>query len=456
VVVFSTGVRPFALDLRPASESSEARQWLDTLFAEGGTNIDEALRVALDQNDRERPVVILFLTDGQPTEGITDMDSILGNVAARTADNVRVFTFGVGDDVNTFLLDELSLRHHGASAYVRPGENIEASVSGLYGKVSAPVLTDLALEFEGMNVSDIYPPLDQMPDLFAGSQLMVVGRYRQGKADATLRLSGQFEGETQTFVYDDLTFRSNAGGDVLIPRLWATRRIGDLMNAIRLRGEDPELVDSIVRLSIRYGIITPYTSFIITEADVFTEQGLEQAVAVMQPTATALAATASGSSAVNAAQASGGMYSSNLAPTAAADAQLLPMTVTPLPSPTMLPLVGTPPSTFAMQMTATAAPFGTVTPSGTPVGVANAGRPADGSGPARSVRTVGDRAFVWRDGVWIDTTYNPDEMRPRRIVFLSDAYFDLLDLDERVAEFYALGDHVIFVLDGQAYEVVPE
>jgi Ca-activated chloride channel family protein len=374
----------------------------------------------------------------------------LANVQARAADNVRFFTFGVGDDVNTFLLDELSRQFTGASAYVRPGENINEAVSSLYRKISAPVLTDLQLDFDGVMVYDVYPPLDQLPDLFIGSQLMVTGRYRRAGDTVTLRLSGQIEDKTQTFSYTDLSWRSNAGGDVLIPRLWATRRIGELLNTIRLQGESPELVDSIVRLSIRYGIITPYTSFIITEQDIFTQQDVAQASALMQPTAVALAATPSGASAVNAAQQAGGMSQVALAPTMAPNVVYLLPTPTPLPSKTLSGMFGTPaaPSMQTLPGTPTATPFPAVH------GMYEA-NPAGGV-PASTVRSVGDRTFVWREGVWIDTTYNPDDMTPRRIAFLSDEYFVLLDQDERVAEFFALGDHVIFVLDGQAYEIVPE
>jgi Ca-activated chloride channel family protein len=440
--------------MQPVSESAEAQQWLDTLYANGSTNIDEALRIALNMNDQEHPMTIIFLTDGLPTEGITDLETILRNVEERTADNVNIFTFGVGDDVNTFLLDELSLKHHGASAYVRPGERIDDAVSGLYQKISVPVLTDLSLEFDGATVYDVYPPIDQMPDLFAGTQLLVLGRYHNASDDITLRLSGTIGDEKRVFTYQDQDFRSNAGGEVLIPRLWAQRRIGDLLNAIRLHGENPELVNSIIRLSIRYGIVTPYTSFIITEEDIFTEQDVNDIAVIMQPTTTALALQASGNSAVNAAQQAGGMFQSTLPATMAPDAMFLARTSTPaanFPSGTPLPSATFPPGTFAPL-------FGlpTATPTATPTPLSAPGSSTSADAPAQTVRIVGDRTFVWRDGTWIDTTYNPDEMIPEKIIFLSDEYFALLEKDMRVAGFFALGDHVIFLLDDQAYEVMHE
>jgi Ca-activated chloride channel family protein len=277
------------------------------------------------------------------------------------------------------------------------------------------------LEFDGVTVYDVYPPLERLPDLFAGTQLMVLGRYRGETDDITLRLHGTVGDEEHFFAYGNQYFRSNAGGEELIPRLWAQRRVGELLNAIRLHGEDPELVNSIIRLSIRYGIVTPYTAYIITEEDIFTEEDVSHIAVMMQPTTTALAMQASGYNAVNAAQNAGGMYQSTLPPTMAPDIMFMPTTRTPAPSSTWNP-------------------NGTVPP--TP--------------PAQTVQIVGDRAFVWRNGVWIDTTYNPEDMRLHKIVFLSDDYFALLNTDARVAEFYALGDHVIFVLDDHAYEVGPE
>ena len=106
--------------------------------------------------------------------------------------------------------------------------------------------------------------------------MTLVGRFRDATDDATITLSGFVNGESQSYIYDNLEFRSRAGGEAFIARLWATRRIGDLLNTIRLHGENKELVDSIVSLSVRYGIITPYTSFLIEEDDILTQSGRER------------------------------------------------------------------------------------------------------------------------------------------------------------------------------------
>jgi len=129
------------------------------------------------------------------------------------------------------------------------------------------VLTDIAIDYGGVAVQEVYPV--ELPDLFAGTQLVIAGRYRDG-GPATITLSGTTNGRAQSFAYPDQAFRAD-GGEAFIPRLWATRAIGHLMQQIRLRGEDPELVQSVVSLSTRYGIITPYTSFLIEEDDIIAQ-----------------------------------------------------------------------------------------------------------------------------------------------------------------------------------------
>lgn len=418
LVVFSTGYRLFANDLQPVSEVEDAKDWIDGLEALGGTDIDGALTAAMDMADRERSTVVLFLTDGLPTEGETGTEAILDNVKNAAPPNVRIFTFGVGVDVDTLLLDQLYQAFRGAGTYVRPGERIDEEVGSLYSKISAPVLTNLELDVDGVMLDDMYPSAP-LPDLFVGTQVIVVGRYRDdGPAD--IRLSGELNGERQTFHYD-VEFRANAGGEIFIPRLWATRKIGALLNAIRLHGENPELVDSIVRLSIRYGIITPYTSFLITEDDIFSQSGVDEAQMVFEEEAEQAMGAVSGANAVDAAEAAADLSSAD-APAA-------------MPSPP--------------------GQAGFRDGEGMDDDGIQMGR-EDAAPDGQVIRYVADRTFVWRDGRWVDTLYNADEMTPTEVAFLSDAYFDLLELDPVVGEFLALGENVLFVWDGQAYEVVPE
>jgi Ca-activated chloride channel family protein len=388
VIAFSTGLQQYARGLRPASEAREAIRWVDGLEAIGGTDINRALLEALDQVDEERPTVIIFLTDGLPTEGVTEIEQILANVEATAPGNVRLFPFGVGDDVNTVLLDTLAEQQRGATGYVRPHERIDEEVSGFYSKISTPVLADIELDFDHVLVEDTYPyPL---PDLFAGTQLILVGRYRDSGA-TKITLSGEVDGETQEFVYEG-TFRGS-GGDSFIPRLWATRKIGYLLKQIRLHGEREEWIDAIVELSVRYGIITPYTSFLIDEDDILTEEGREEA---KDEYAATPAPEPVGAPAADRAEKEGELYDSES--------------------------VG--------------------------------GGDALPEEAAQVVRLVGSKTFLLRDGAWIDTAFDPSKMTTVKVDFGGDEYFDLLAARPEWGAYFALGSRVVFVAEGTAYEIV--
>jgi Ca-activated chloride channel homolog len=395
LVEFSTGVRFFEGELQPASEAAEAVEWVERLQATGGTDINRALLDGLAMVEDERPTYLLFMTDGLPTEGEVEVNRILENVADAAPDNVRLFAFGVGDDVDTVLLDTLVTDHHGASSYVRPGERLDETVSTFYGKISTPVLTDVELEVEGVMVEEVYP--QPLPDIFAGTQLVVVGKYREG-GSASVSLSGTVNGEKQTFVYDDQRFASDAatGASESLPRLWATRKIGYLLNQIRLNGENQEWIEAIIDLSVRYGIVTPYTSYLITEDDILSAGGregaadaaFEQAMATQEPT--------SGEEAVEAARVSGAMQD------------------------------------------------------------AGAAAPASFESDEAAVRSIGDRAFLFKDGLWTETTFDPSTMETVKVQFLSDDYFRLLELHPDLAEAFALGERVIAISDRVAFEVTTE
>jgi Ca-activated chloride channel family protein len=402
IVSFSTGVRSYASGLRPAEERGEARRFVRGLNAAGGTDINRAMLEALAMADKERPTIIIFLTDGLPTEGTVEVDTILDNIEQAARGNVRIFPFGVGDDVNTLLLDTMARNHRGASAYVRPGQSIEEEVSAFYAKVSTPLLADVSLDFGRVRVEDSYPyPL---PDLFAGTQLVLVGRYREG-GPATVTLRGTVNNREQTFVYEDQTFRQS-GGEEFIARLWATRKIGHLLEQIRLHGETKELVDEIVSLSIRYGIITPYTSFLVQEPDALTEEGRRRiADQTYQAMSTATPAPAAGAPAVDKSQAEKGLGAAEV-PAEPAHGDL-------------------------------------------------GGGEGAGGGPGEAeVRALGEKAFILRDGIWTDTAFDPSKMQTVEVTFGSQEFFDMLAAHPEWGKYFALGPHVIVVLEGQAYEMV--
>ncbi len=409
LVVFSTGVRVYSLEMLAASEAENAITWMNGLIAEGGTNINAALTDALALV-AERPTALLFLTDGEATEGITDTAAILSNLGQADKPNARIFTFGVGDDVNTLLLDAIVRDFRGAGTYVRPGQRIDEAVASLYNKIDSPVLTDVTLSVDGVIAELLYP--QSLSDIFAGEQVTIVGRYRGGES-VTVTLSGTEHGTQRSLTYANLSFPALAHGEAFIARLWATRRIGDLLNTIRLNGENSELVDSIVSLSLRYGIITPYTSFLIEEDDILTQAGRERAMEEAEDSFGGFDDEVSGAAAVDRAVDMNAM--------SAADA---------------------PDMQFA-------APKGPATDAGEG-DVDDPGELA-ARGP---VQTVEGKTFLLLDDTWTDSAYAPDSMTLVEIVFLSDAYFDLLDRLPALAPYFALGQQLIVVYEGTAYAVV--
>jgi Ca-activated chloride channel family protein len=265
LINFATSVNKYRDNLLPADTDhlGQARKWVEALEATGGTAINDALAAALDYRTRDegRSFNVVFFTDGQPTIGETDVEKILKNTFAKNTSNTRIFTFGVGDDVNATMLDRLAEGTRALATYVRPAEDIEAKVSGLCSKISHPVLTDLRVATTGdVSLSEVYP--QQLPDLFHGGQLVVLGRYT-GKGPSAIRLTGKVGMQTREFVYE-LTFPDKTKDErEFVEHLWARRKVGYLLDQIRVNGEKKELKDEVISLAKRYGITTPYTSWLI-------------------------------------------------------------------------------------------------------------------------------------------------------------------------------------------------
>lgn len=273
IVAYDSVVELFRPELQSLSEETrrQALAFADGLFAGGSTNIDAALTTALGLlQDASRPNYVLFLTDGLPTEGETSEAQIVARAGAANDVRARVLAFGVGFDVNSRLLDRLARDNHGQSEYVRPNEDIEAHVSRLARRIEAPVLCDVKLAWhvegsgEGGPVNRLYPR--EFTDLFAGEQLVLVGRYR-ASGSGRLVVTGQVAGQEQSFEFP-LEFAA-AGSDAsgaFIEKLWATRRVGEILDQLDLKGRNEELVQELVELATRHGILTPYTSFLADES----------------------------------------------------------------------------------------------------------------------------------------------------------------------------------------------
>ncbi len=268
VINFSTTVNKYRDGLVDANSEQldHAKKWCDKLVARGGTAINAALleALAMRSSDEGRSFNIVFFTDGQPTIGETDTNKILKNVMAKNTANTRIFTFGVGeaDGIDAAFLDQLAEQTRAVSTFVKPAEDIGVKTASLVKKISHPVLANLKLSVVGdkVTLNEIYPP--QLPDLFHGGQVTVLGRYT-GNGPVAIKLTGQVGKETKEFVYE-VTFAPKTNDDrSFVEDLWARRKVGYLLDQIRQNGEKKELVDEVKSLAKKYGITTPYTSFLI-------------------------------------------------------------------------------------------------------------------------------------------------------------------------------------------------
>ena len=268
LVAFSNGVRRYRTEWTPLTAESrrDAETWVRGLEAEGGTNIAGALDEAFSQPPADGALgVVVFLTDGLPTVGEQSPEKI-ADAADQHRGAFRVFAFGLGFDVNTYLLDRLTERARGATEYVRPGGNIEAAVGDLAAKLASPVMTDLTLSADGAELYDVQP--DRLPDLFANDEVVVFGRYRgAGNGERVVTVSGRRGGRTERFSAG-ADFSAETPQARYIEQLWAARRAGALAQEIRLHGPNTEVLESLKRLALRYGILTEYTSYLVQEPNV--------------------------------------------------------------------------------------------------------------------------------------------------------------------------------------------
>ncbi|MEM7101767.1 MAG: VIT domain-containing protein [Bacteroidota bacterium] len=265
IVRFSTEATALFEELQSASETNRrrARTYVKELRAIGGTNIEEALDLALSTDKKQgRPQFVIFMTDGKPTIGETSEEALLSEIKTKNTSDTRIFTFGIGTTLNTHLLDKLTAMTQAYRTYVLPDEDIEIKVSNFYQKVASPIMTDIKLHFDkSISVSSVYPK--ELPDLFKGSNLTLMGRY-SGYGEGTITLEGYVNGKKEKINFE-VDFERRNESNNFIPPLWAARCVGHLLDQIRLNGENQELVAEVVRLAKKHGIVTPYTSYLIVE-----------------------------------------------------------------------------------------------------------------------------------------------------------------------------------------------
>ena len=468
VIPFSTESRPFFDEPRAATpENVEiATTRTEAIEARGGTNIHEALSVALAANSRVDRIlvpVVVFLTDGRPTIGATQPERILAALKASAGDQRgqrRVFAFGVGPDVDTKLLDSIATRSGGERDYVAPGDDIEVATETLIEQIGDPVLFDCQLEIDGgITVQDLHPR--RVPDLFRGSHLVVAGRYHTGPGqhpNVVVRLRGMSTEGAKEFVFEP-ALRVDPKEFSFAPTIWAQRRIGFLLEQIRLNGREgnQELIDEVERLGKKFGVVTPFTSHLILEDSLRIAQA--RGVEVPQ------SAEAFSDEFYSGSRSSGQVYRNRWYGGGSRPSPTGPTTPGPR-GPTTLHGSD---SQKVAEARDRAAKLGTESEqaSGTEAvrsslrlralqqqSVGRRGRQGEDF-RLEGVRRIGSRQFHLVRGVWVDRAYS-EKMSGQeiKVVAFSEEWMKLLQQHPGLGPVFALSTRLVLVLDDRIYEIV--
>lgn len=441
IIAYDSQVEAFRPELQRFDENTRkaALGFVEGLYAGGSTNIEGALKAGLAQlQDEKRPTYVIFLTDGLPTAGETNEAKIIEAAKGANKIRARIFSFGVGYDVNSRLLDRLVRENFGQSMYVRPEEDIESHVGKLYARIESPVLTDVKLNFafdakpeEGAVVNRVYPKGSF--DLFAGEQLVVVGRYKK-PGDAKVMVSGRIGDKEEKIDFPAaLVEHSTDETNGFIEKLWAGRRIGEILDEIDLKGKNDELIKELVALSTRHGILTPYTSFMADDS-VNIHRTAENARRASDRL-DALAAT-DGSAGVAQRAMKGALQGMGAAGPAAPAADM---------------------SLHRFAAEAAAAPGGRGGAGDDRAYKLAEESKREADAVVQNVRQLGNRTFYRRDKQWIDSRITPEqENQARRVKQFSDEYFELARRHGRaLAQYLAFDEPVLLAVGNEAYLIEP-
>lgn len=418
IIDFSTDVRSFRDDFVVASDANirSALRYLEDLEAVGSTNISGALEEALrayrtriDEDERglraERLPLVLFITDGAPTVGDRDPASIAAR-AARLRGNARVFSVGMGADVNVSLIEQLALEGRGTAHFVRPDESVERAVELLATRLRQPLLTDVRVTIDGeVRLSRVYPNGPQ--DIFAGQDLVLLGRY-DGSGTANVIVSGNAAGRAVRWS-SQRVFSRDERDNAFVPRLWATQRIGWLSAEKRRNGGSSEIDDEIRMLGERFGIPTEFTSYLVLEPGMVAGNVMRDSSRVRRTVAGGVA---------------GGRVSRG---EAAAPAPAIQFEAA---------------RTAAEQRGAKS------------IAAADAAVGMDAVS-VTGTRRVGPRVFQRDDERWIDSRMKSD-LRVYKVQAYSPTYFALIEKLPELKEAFAIGDRVVVAGRSVAIEVVAD
>lgn len=418
IVNFSLTAKALYGDLRPFSENTllDAQGYIQSLRATGGTNIEQALKLALSVGKQyKRPYMVVFITDGKPTIGETKVEPLIDVIKKANLNKAKIFTFGIGDDLNTRLLQRIVDVTKSHLTYIGTSEDIELKVSSFYTKVSSPVLTDVTLKVEGSDDATIQP--ENLPDLYLGNPLLIYGKYEQDSTTQVTIQGKMKNGQTRQFTYD-LEFEA-ASENAFIPPIWASRRIGSILDEMRSKKETPQLKKELAQLARRYGILTPYTIHLIAEEErsnknipkllaknKYDEELLDNTKRIYQQ----MLKEEEGASSVQSSRAINKMIQAdNLSEIAPAQDKL--NTIDKKENPKYF---------------------------------------------IQEIKTLNGRAFYKTENTWVDSQITEEMDLKKTLVFNSPQYYQIIEEIPEIYAYLALGKNVKFVCEGKYYQVIED
>ncbi|HUF28727.1 MAG TPA: VIT domain-containing protein [Gemmatimonadaceae bacterium] len=415
LIDFASDVRTFRDEWTAATPANlrEAERYLESLRAEGGTNIAGALEEALRGNgvrSANRLPLVLFITDGEPTVGERDPSRIAA-LAARLRGDARVFTFGLGADVKVALIEQLALEGRGTAHFVRPEEHVERVVGLVASRLTAPVATDIRVRAEGVRLVQTHPA--EALDLFAGQDLVVLTRY-EGSGSGRITIEGRgADGPVRWSV--PVSWPARERENSFVARLWATQRVGWLSAERRTHGPSRELDDEIRSLGERYGIPTELTSYFVREPGMVVQRDAAGQMRLQEIVVTG-ANAATPPPAASEAERRRREFDAGRA----ASVQRSAASIAAVDS----------------MVTIAEAEVARVGGVGSRAGIGGA------MGAVSPRRTMDGRTFELRDSVWTDVSWR-EGMRTIAIAPYSAAYFAVLEMYPELRSAFALGERVV-------------
>ena len=416
VIKFGTQAEKVFSSLKKADANAkkDAEAKVKKFEAIGGTNIEEALKLALSEKVTEgRPYYVVFITDGKPTIGERDEAKLANKLDSNLINGKRIFTFGVGYDINIHLLDKIAMKTGGIRNYSPPNSEVEVNISSFFSKIESPVLTDVTISGSaGLALKLTYP--NEKLDIYKGSLVTFTGLY---EGSGSIMISATRSGKKFSF---DVPFSSSSGGDnQFIPVIWAMRRVGHLLDLLRLNGESKELKDEIITLSKKYGLITPYTAFLILED--------EQISGNQRPPLSPNLKDAGGFEDVEPSVFKGDFEN-------------------------LQTKEGKGGTTASEQVRDYA---GADQLNYRDVQKQNTGSGNDKTAGQPGIQDAGGRAFYKNSGYWVDSYIEFQKNNGvKRVEFGSDEYFKLAFKEKSIAQIFSLGRNVRFVYSGEIIEVI--